>query len=377
MTAPTIKGWCPGAYRPMMAADGLVVRIRPRLSELSGLAALGLCALAQRYGRGALELTNRANVQIRGVAEKNHEALLQALNGLGLLDADPFEEARRNILVTPFWQQGDATHQIAKTLLAGLSDLPKLPAKVGFAVDCGPAPVLSRDSADIRVERCAAGLIVRADGMSAGRLVTRETLMPAFMEMAHWLAARVTPDRRRMATVITDDPLPQAWCDTQAAAPAAPPQVGAGQAGALVGAAFGQLDAVALVALIQTQDLSAIRTTPWRMLFLPEGAVPDGTEFVTTPEDPLMRVDACVGMPHCAMASVETRKFAHNLAPLVAGRLHVSGCAKGCARKQSAETTLVGRNGAFDIIRAGSVGDTPEICAQSPEDILAGAKITK
>jgi precorrin-3B synthase len=210
--------------------------------------------------------------------------------------------------------------------------------------------------------------------MATGRLVTQETLMPAFLEMAHWLAARVTPDRRRMATVIADASLPQAWCVTQALAPAAQPQIGAEQTGALVGAAFGQLDAVALAALIQTQDLSAIRTTPWRMLYLPEGAVPDSPSFVTTPDDPLMRVDACVGMPQCAMASVETRKFARRLAPYIAGRLHVSGCEKGCARKQSAETTLVGRNGAFDIIRAGSVGDTPEICAQSPEDILAGAK---
>ena len=33
---PIIQGWCPGALRPMMSGDGLVVRIRPREGRVSG-----------------------------------------------------------------------------------------------------------------------------------------------------------------------------------------------------------------------------------------------------------------------------------------------------------------------------------------------------
>ncbi len=51
MTA-AVKGWCPGAYRPMMSGDGLVVRIRPRLARLERDHVLALCDLAQRYGSG-------------------------------------------------------------------------------------------------------------------------------------------------------------------------------------------------------------------------------------------------------------------------------------------------------------------------------------
>ena len=29
MSAAAIKGWCPGALRPMQSGDGLVVRVRP------------------------------------------------------------------------------------------------------------------------------------------------------------------------------------------------------------------------------------------------------------------------------------------------------------------------------------------------------------
>ena len=35
MTAWEIKGWCPGALRPMQSGDGLVTRIRPPLGRLT------------------------------------------------------------------------------------------------------------------------------------------------------------------------------------------------------------------------------------------------------------------------------------------------------------------------------------------------------
>ena len=35
MPAWEIKGWCPGALRPMQSGDGLVVRIRPPTGRLT------------------------------------------------------------------------------------------------------------------------------------------------------------------------------------------------------------------------------------------------------------------------------------------------------------------------------------------------------
>ena len=43
----TIKGWCPGALRPMTSGDGLILRVRPPLSRLAPAQARGLAALAQ------------------------------------------------------------------------------------------------------------------------------------------------------------------------------------------------------------------------------------------------------------------------------------------------------------------------------------------
>ena len=91
----TVKGWCPGAYSPMMSGDGLIVRVRPRMGQLSAAQAQGLCAAAERFGNGLIDLTSRANVQLRGVAHSDHPSLLETLGTLGLLDANPAIEARR------------------------------------------------------------------------------------------------------------------------------------------------------------------------------------------------------------------------------------------------------------------------------------------
>ena len=374
-----VKGWCPGAHRPMMSGDGLVVRVRPRLARLDRAQALGLAALAQRFGSGVIDLTSRANLQIRGVAEADHEALLQELAQLDLLDADASLERRRNVLVTPFWQRGDLTERLTQALLAALPALPELPAKVGFAVDTGAAPLLSGASADLRFERGSAGLILRADGAARGRPVTKRDAIPALLEMARWFDARRSDSARRMRAVVGQADLPEAW-QTEAPRPAAAhPEPGSHAAGMVIGAAFGQFDATELARLLDDSEAPAIRVTPWRMLLLEGvGDVPAGP-FITAPGDPLLGVDACPGAPFCASASVETRPLARKLAARLArdaagpGGLHVSGCAKGCARARPAARTLVGRDGRFDLVEDGCAGDPPNRTGLSPDDLVTGA----
>lgn len=372
MTAPTVKGWCPGASRPMMSADGLVVRVRPRLARLSPQQAAGLCDIALRFGTGQIDLTNRANLQIRSVSEADHGAVLTGLGDLGLLDEDPALEGRRNILVAPFWTEGDLTARQTRALLERLADLPDLPAKVGFAVDCDPAgPLLTQCSADIRLEQGQSGVILRADGAAGGRAVTAEKAMPALIEMAEWLAEHITPEARRMAAVIARASLPEDWCSAPPRPAIAPPAIGTHGMGALVGAPFGQIDARAL--LLELKGAKGLRVTPWRVVLLEGAGMPTSDAFVTTHDDPLMRVDACPGAPLCASASVETRALARALAGRTEGRLHVSGCAKGCARALAADVTLVGRAGAFDLVQGGRAGDTPAKTGLRPEDLMTGA----
>ena len=78
---PKVYGWCPGALRPMMSGDGLVVRIRAPLGRLSAEQARGVADLSAIHGNGLLDLSARANLQMRGIRQDGHEALLSGLRG--------------------------------------------------------------------------------------------------------------------------------------------------------------------------------------------------------------------------------------------------------------------------------------------------------
>ncbi|KIC43142.1 cobalamin biosynthesis protein CobG [Ruegeria sp. ANG-R] len=370
MSAPIVQGWCPGAHRPMMSGDGLVVRVRPRLARLDSKQAIGLCKLAGRFGNGTIDLTNRANLQLRGVSDVDHQPLLAELAALNLLDAEPGIEVRRNILVSPLYQQDDLTSRLARELIDRLADLPALPAKFGFAIDTGPQLLLTQDSADIRLETGAEGLILRADGAETGRLVSEAEAIDQLIALANWFAENYTTRTRRMARVVAAQGLPAVWQGGAPGPSGEPLRPGGCALGTLYGAAFGQLPSQRLMDLIENSGASALRVTPWRLIILEGGRSVPAPDFVTDGADPLMTTDACPGAPFCPQAQAKTREIARALAPRVGGSLHVSGCSKGCARMGPADVTLVGHDGRFDLVKQGRAGDEPEKRGLSPETLM-------
>ncbi len=367
---PTPKGWCPGAYRPMMSGDGLVVRIRPMLGRLTADQALAVCDLAERYGSGLMDVTSRANVQLRGVDAADHEALLQELAALDLLPDDPALEMRRNILVNPDWVAGDVTHRLALALLDRLGELPDLPAKFGFAVDCGVAPILRDDPADIRFEMLDGQILVRADGMGAGRLVSEDTAVDAALQMAQWFVQSGGLGAGRMKRHVANARLPVGWDMPPAPSPRAVFTAGPAEGGAFYGAPFGQIEAALLRDLIQTSGCRALRVTPWRLIQTEDAAPVAAQGFVTQPDDPLLRVKACSGAPKCASATVPTHAIARALAGKTQKPLHISGCSKGCAHPRRQALTLVGSDGAFDLVRDGRPWDEPAEMNIAPDTLL-------
>ncbi|HLZ06011.1 MAG TPA: precorrin-3B synthase [Bradyrhizobium sp.] len=378
MSAFAIKGWCPSALRPMPSGDGLVVRLRPRGGRLSAEQAAGIAELSQRHGNGVLDLTGRANLQIRGVSEASHVPLIEGLDRLGLVDAELQSETQRNVLVAPFWREGDDTQSLGAELEQALARRPLgLPEKFGFAVDCGESRVLAQAPADIRIERGADGsLILRADGASRGRKLVREGVVPGALALAEWFVASggARNGRGRMAAHIANvAKFPPAFAgETLPAASLAAPGPGLYAAGALVGLALGQLQSATLAYLSSLEP--GLRLTPWRMLLVESlRAMPQHDGLVTHADDPLLRVVACTGAPICPQAFAETRGLAATLGPHVPPdiRLHVSGCAKGCAHPATSAVTLVGTPDGFDIVRDGSARDVPMMRGIDPGEILA------
>ena len=376
MTAFVVKGWCPDAWRPMMAGDGLLVRIRPPLGRLTREQTLGLCEATTAHANGLIDLTSRANLQIRGVREESWRPLIDTLLDLGLIDPDPIREARANILVAPEWRTGDDTHRIAELLRARLAELPELPGKIGFAIDAGVAPVLQDAPADFRVERAASGtLILRADGRTVGTPVSPGTEVDRLIALAHWFVDSGGTASGRMvrhSAILPDWAAPT----TPPAASAPPLHIGRHSLGLALGLPFGRIAASALARYVDTeQAIQAIRITPWHIAICEADAAlmvePDPVDFITDPASPTLHADACVGAPACPQSTVETRALALRLAPHVTGRLHVSGCAKGCARAAPADVTLTGRDGRYDLAFDARAGAPPTLADLDPAQILA------
>ncbi|PTQ95349.1 precorrin-3B synthase [Paraburkholderia sp. GV068] len=82
---------CPGLARIVAARDGGICRIKLPGGELSAAQAHAIADASTRHAAGVIELTNRANLQLRGVRGGEEAALIAALVDAGL---GPLAEAR-------------------------------------------------------------------------------------------------------------------------------------------------------------------------------------------------------------------------------------------------------------------------------------------
>jgi precorrin-3B synthase len=144
-----------------------------------------------------------------------------------------------------------------------------------------------------------------------------------------------------------------------------------------LGLPFGRLDADLLDRLAAWSvrfGVGELRLSPWRSVFVPGVAHASGPELlalakdgglIVEEHDPRRAIAACPGAPSCASATVPTHADATRLVVearqlLVPGvTVHVSGCAKGCARSAASDLTLVGDGGRYGVVIRGDVRQPP------------------
>jgi len=379
----TRRGWCPSLYEPMQAADGLLVRVKPTNSSLGAREAKLLAAAATRFGRGAIELTNRANLQFRGLTEASATAFANVVLAAGLASPDPSLERRRTLIVSPLLgidpTIDPATSAIANAITALLADpaFADLPGKFGITLDGGGHLPLDGAPGDIVVSLCGQASL-RLEGSNLRATCPADTLIPALRRLITHFLGDPTPHRIRDI-----DPAAAFAAANLTAEPHPTPQHHAAPIGRIgmlgfgIGLPFGQIDAAGLSTLADialSNGDGTIRLTPWRTLILPGVQTIEAPDLITDPASPLLRIDACTGSPACSQSTVTTRADANWLAKagIPAGiALHISGCPKGCAHPASADLTLVGDTGRYNLIRHGRADAEPTLRHLTLPDIAA------
>jgi len=399
--APAIKGWCPTLLSPMESGDGWLARVKPSAGMLSADAALLIADAARRHGNGHIDLTSRANLQIRGLTPRSAQAFAEIVIGAGLASADPSLEVIRNVMASPLGPDDASTafdsHTLARdieTTLAEERALWALPSKFGILVDAGGALPLADVTADIMVRAGESALAVSLDGgrhaVPCSPSVGAETVKALALAFLRLAGKRSDAPRRMRALVMAvgeeaifaEAGLTAANTSTGPSSEAKSPigftSLGDQERGAFgVGLPFGRIDAYALARLAELSERhgdGSLRTTPWRALLLtgiPTADVArlshdvEALGLITDPADPRLNIFACVGAPDCMSASIDARGDAGRLAAAIGATrgdtLHVSGCVKSCAHRGAASLTLVGRDGRYDLIRNGSASDRPSL----------------
>jgi precorrin-3B synthase len=380
-----VKGWCPGALRPMPSGDGLIVRLWPFCGAFSVGQAHGLADLARRLGNGHIDLTRRANLQLRGLLDEHLPELHAALGKLDLIDPDAETEATRNLMVAPLAGLDPVEKRdvrpIARAIAEGLAAderLRALPAKFGLLVDGGGTVSIANERADIALLAIDAGIALGLDTPAGtqwlGATSPGAAAAAALLAARAFLAAAGPATRLRVRGLPADrvaevaEALRPMLRPCEVVLPASGRTLGAFGAAVGVAAPFGRLEAEQLrrlSSLAEEAGATELRLSPWRTVYFGarDAAVArqavDAARLVgliVDSDDPLLQIEACPGAPDCQSSSVDARGDARRLAALAAahgydGSIHVSGCAKGCARSAPSQLVLVGKEGLYRLVR--------------------------
>ncbi|KQO70068.1 hypothetical protein [Methylobacterium sp. Leaf88] len=394
--APSRRGWCPSLARPMPTGDGLLARVHPPLGRLTPAQARAVAAGARRFGNGHVDVTARANLQIRGVTEGTRCDLAEALAAIGLGDVRHDGGPQRLTLTPPLaGLEPEAVPALAQAIEAIGRVIPGLPPKSLVAVEAATHGIsLGSAEADLHAVVTRAGFALRLAGDAAWWRLP-DGAAPTIIEAALRLLAasgqrrmRDVPAAARAETLARFGlqriagpaesaalspgllALPPLSLPDSESRRFSPPRA-EGRVALLVDAPFGRCTADALDSLAETAEASGaadLRLSPTRGLLLvcADAAVAEaaretlaGAGFLTWADDPRRAVAACPGAPACASGSTPTLHDAARLAeafrPFAARglRAHVSGCPKGCAHPGAADLTLVGRDGWYDVVLSG------------------------
>jgi precorrin-3B synthase len=394
----------------------LLVRLLP-IGTIALDAFAALCAGARQHGNGIIEVTSRGSIQIRGLSAASAPRFGAAVAALGIAAEDgipvlinPLAGLDAEDIIDAGALAADLRLALARSSLAR-----RLSAKVSVAIDGGGALDLDGIAVDVRLRAeavdgvAALCVSVGGDGRNAAHLgcVAGRDGVEVATRLLEVLAQRGRVARMRdvvaadgitvfhsaVADLIIHDGAARSESRSSDAIGLHPLRDGTFAYG--VGLAFGHADAISLQRLTEAAETAGtrgIRAAPGRALIsvgLTQQAASSFTAaaealgFIVGAHDPRRHVVACAGAPICASAHIAARAVSPQIAAAAASHLdgsfkiHVSGCAKGCAHPAPAALTVVGTAAGCAFISNGSTRDAPFAAVATNELPAAVAEIAR
>lgn len=389
---PDRRNACPGLSRMVMAKDGAIARIKLKLGRLSADQARSIAAIAERFDAGAIELSIRSNIQLRGIAPRHWDNVVAALHDAGLGAENPDADDIRNVMVSPTagidcGQICDVTG-LASSALAMLQTnraFYALSPKFSLQIDGGEDCAMIAHPGDIWLsaidaETCAFGLASSPDKPALGAVEARhalpfiEALLHGFLRQGRFARMKhlfeVVSPSQFLAELDRELSFPiQSATGWKRKAPT--PLSHLGQTRQRDGSSYigamplmGRLTPHQLRALadLSNSGKSELRLTPWQGIILPYldgmqiGKITEelrSLDLETTAKAPQARLRACSGSSGCVSALADTQadggKLAAQLNPGTSS-VHITGCAKSCAALAPLPHTLLARSaGRYDL----------------------------
>jgi precorrin-3B synthase len=399
------RGACPALSAPMQTGDGLLARIA--LTEAITPAAFqSLARLALKHGNGMLDISARGNLQVRGLSPQSAPLLDVDVRALALplrdglaVETPPLAGLDPDEITDP--------RPLAAEIAVKARNLSGLAPKMSVVVDGHGQLTLATLMADIRL------VAVRSsDSGAPAQPILWKILLGGIESSGHIFAA--LPAAEAVAATIglleklsdlgpkargrdLANPYPRN-AETMPAAtsplglhhvtaktsagkprPSATDTIGTCTIDSCamgIGLPYGQIHAERLIALAGEATrlgIAALKPALDHSILafgdepacLSLAAFAANHGFIVSGIDPRAHIAACTGSPACASARADTHQLADTAAKTFADlldgsfKLHVSGCAKGCAHPQASALVLTGTSSQFSLISGGRPGDLP------------------
>ena len=383
---------CPGVYKLAEMRDGLLARVRIVGGTLRTKDLHNLADAATTFGNGKIDITNRANLQVRGISNQGHKKFVNYLQKLKLIPDNPIHDRLRNITIDPLSGLADEDvdcRPLAKTLDVAIATvlnednkLESLSPKFSVVLDGGGPSNIAAVPHDICL--IAQGIYFRLKicGNDTQLAVIKENAVGAILNLMQSLKYIATDNGIKdtglrlkiiqkeigidRLTNLIKDTVPE-FSDHGFRAETSSlenlnPSTGALQIkgetsyAVTLSARTNRIEAHQLKGLAELTERfgkGLLRLTPWQAIIV-EGIkeediaevwqLSEALGFLTQPHEQNLRIITCAGSEGCPKGQFETHATAIALREALVSKatrkpttVHLSACEKGCASRQIAD----------------------------------------